>query len=80
MKRLFGTSGIITSHGEHWKQLRKANHRVLTMTKTDHHFDVVIIERLKTAVYGILDHYASNAKVFNIQDLMLKFTFDAFMK
>ena len=80
MKRFFGTSGIFTSKRDHWKQLRKTTHRVLTMKKTGDHFDFVIIERLKTAIYGILDQYALNEKVFDIQDLMLKFTFDAFIK
>lgn len=71
--------GIFTSDGERWKMQRKVASRIFTVSS----FKAIITQTIRedcALVEKLIETYARQGTVFNLQELYFKFTLSSFVK
>ncbi|KAI9266788.1 cytochrome P450 [Phascolomyces articulosus] len=78
LKGLFGHS-IVLSEGHRWAYHRKAAVRIFSTKRLEDYFAHVIVTELNVMVKKVLDNYALDGAIIDLQDLFLKYTMDSFV-
>ncbi|KAI9272728.1 cytochrome P450 [Phascolomyces articulosus] len=78
-KQFFG-DGIFVHDGATWRFHRKTASRVFGTKDLQKCFDRVFAKNLGVITHDVLDQYATNGSVLDLQQLILKFTMDSFVQ
>ncbi|KAI9272726.1 cytochrome P450 [Phascolomyces articulosus] len=79
MLEFFG-DGLLVNDGVKWKYHRKRISKVFATQSLQKCFDCVLVGELKMITHQVLDRYASNGSVLDLQDILLKFTMNSIIR